>query len=198
MNYLAHIYLSGDDDALKIGNFIADSVKGKKYLTFPKGIQNGILLHRKIDTFTDAHPVVRKSISRFSNDFGLYAGVITDILYDHFLAANWNDYHPQSLEKYVAEFYRLLKKNFAVLPKRVQNFYPVMTKQNWLVSYASISGIEHILTQMNHRVKTGVELQKSISELQKDYQSFEEEFRTFFSELITFTNEEKSKLNEMN
>ncbi|HET8810892.1 MAG TPA: ACP phosphodiesterase [Flavobacteriaceae bacterium] len=194
MNYLAHIYLSGENDALKIGNFIADSVKGKKYLEFPKGIQNGIMLHRKIDTFTDTHPVVRKSISRFSHDFGLYSGVITDILYDHFLAANWNDFHLQSLEKYVAEFYDLLEQNFAVLPKRVQNFYPYMVKQNWLVSYASISGIEKILTQMNHRVKTGVELQKSIPEIKEHYDSFEREFRLFFEELKTFTNMEKSKL----
>lgn len=194
MNYLAHIYLSGENDALKIGNFIADSVKGKRYLNFSKGIQNGILLHRKIDTFTDAHPVVRKSISRFSDDFGLYAGVIVDILYDHFLGANWNDYHPQSLEKYVAEFYELLQENFSILPRRVQDFYPYMAEQNWLLSYASISGIEQILTQMNHRVKTGVELQKSISELRKDYQSFEEEFRVFFQELKAFANTEKSRL----
>ena len=89
MNFLAHIYLSGDDPELKIGNFIADAVKGKKYTTYPQKIQEGIILHRKIDSFTDAHPIVKKSASRLFSKYGHYNSVIVDILYDHFLAKNW-------------------------------------------------------------------------------------------------------------
>ena len=92
MNFLAHIYLSGDNEELKIGNFIADSVKGKQYLEYPPGIIDGIVLHRAIDTFTDTHPIVSRSVERLFERYGHYSRVIVDILYDHFLAANWKDY----------------------------------------------------------------------------------------------------------
>ena len=88
MNYLAHIYLSNEEEEITLGNFIADGVKGKKYVQFPLGIQQGILLHRAIDSFTDAHPIVRKSTKRLHKKYGHYSGVIVDILYDHFLAKN--------------------------------------------------------------------------------------------------------------
>lgn len=191
MNYLAHIYLSGDDNSLKIGNFIADSVKGKKYLEYPEGIKNGILLHRKIDSFTDTHPTVRKSTSRLMPNYGLYAGVIVDILYDHFLAANWHMYHPTPLEEYTQDFYALLKTNFAVLPKRVQKFYPYMVEHNWLLTYASVPGIENILFQMNHRVKNDVKLHLAVNDFVEHYNKFEEEFHSFFKELQDYVAIEK-------
>ena len=99
MNYLAHIYLSGENDMLKIGNFIADSVKGKKYLDYPVSIQQGITLHRNIDEFTDSHPIVHQSVHRLFDKYSHYSTVIVDILYDHFLAANWQDFHETKLEK---------------------------------------------------------------------------------------------------
>lgn len=193
MNYLAHIYLSGEDSQLKIGNFIADSVKGKKYLDYPEGIKNGIILHRKIDSFTDTHPIVRKSTARLSPNYGHYSGVIVDMLYDHLLAANWEKYHSKPLKEYAKSFYELLKLNFAVLPKRVQQFYPYMVQQNWLLSYASIPGIEHILFQMNHRVKNGVKLHLAVNELTDYYSEFETEFCAFFSELEAYVNQERNK-----
>ena len=186
MNYLAHIYLSGNDDELKIGNFIADSVKGKDYLSFPENIKNGILLHREIDTFTDAHPLVRAGTARLMPNYGLYSGVIVDILYDHLLAKNWKEYHSQNLKDYVSEFYDLLKKKYSVLPKRVQNFLPIMLEQNWLLSYASLTGIETILFQMNHRVKNEVKLHLAVHEFQEHYEEFDSEFRVFFEEIKSF------------
>ncbi len=98
MNFLAHIYLSGNDTDLIIGNFIADGIKGKKYKKFSPGIQKGILLHREIDTFTDAHPIVRQSTKRLHKNYGHYSGIIVDILYDHFLAKNWSRYSDVPLE----------------------------------------------------------------------------------------------------
>ena len=97
MNFLAHIYLSGEDEGITIGNFIADGIKGKKYLSYPASIQKGILLHRGIDSFTDSHPTVRQSTARLHENYGHYSGVIVDILYDHFLAKNWEEYHEQDL-----------------------------------------------------------------------------------------------------
>ena len=108
MNYLAHIYLSNEEEEITLGNFIADGIKGKKYIQFPLGIQQGILLHRAIDSFTDAHPIVRKSTRRLHKKYGHYSGVIVDILYDHFLAKNWMKYHSIPLHKYIEN---LCKKN---------------------------------------------------------------------------------------
>ncbi len=145
MNFLAHIYLSGNDEMVTIGNFIADGIKGKDYKSYPDKIQIGILLHRQIDTFTDAHKTVRKSTKRLHNKYGHYAGVIVDILYDHFLAKNWSYYSEIPLEKYIDTFYKSLEHNFDQLPIRIQRMMPFMISDNWLLSYATIEGIGKVL-----------------------------------------------------
>src|SRR5690606_4476409 len=138
MNFLAHIYLSGTDKDVIIGNFIGDEVKGKSYTEYPVAIQKGLLLHREIDTFTDAQPIVRQSTKRLHYKYSHYSGVIVDILYDHFLAKNWNMYSDVSLEKFADDFYHLLEKNKAVLPPATLKMIPYMIQGNWLVSYATI------------------------------------------------------------
>ena len=193
MNFLAHIYLSGDDDYLKIGNFIADSIRGNKYLNYPKEIQKGIILHRHIDTFTDSHNTVKLSKKRLYKKYGHYASVIVDILYDHFLAKNWLTYSDIPLEVYVQSFYTLLGDNFDILPIPVQKMYPYMIKDNWLLSYASIDGITKVLEGMNRRTKNKSKMNLAVQELQEFYVDFEEDFTSFFKELILFTNEEIHK-----
>lgn len=196
MNFLAHIYLSGEDDQLKIGNFIADSVKGKQYLNYPEKIQKGIILHRAIDNFTDTHPIVRKSIRRLHPIYHHYSGVIIDIFYDHFLAANWGKYSKQELQEYIANFYNLLERSREQLPQKVQNFLPIMVKYNWLLSYRSIEGIGKILFQMEQRTKFESNLHLSIKELKEYYPEFENEFKDFFEELRKFVKEELEKLKD--
>ena len=107
MNYLAHVYLSGTNDLIKIGNFMADSIKGNQYLNYEKEFQYGILLHRHIDSFTDSHPIYRQSKHRLHEKYGHYSGVIMDILYDHFLAKNWATYSRGKLEDFAVDFYHL-------------------------------------------------------------------------------------------
>ncbi|QIE58246.1 DUF479 domain-containing protein [Rasiella rasia] len=184
MNFLAHIYLSGDNEGITIGNFIADGIKGKKYKKYPLPIQKGIILHRFIDSYTDSHPTVRKSTARLHKNYGHYSGVIVDILYDHFLAKNWQTYHEQPLATYVDDFYELLRTNFEILPTRIQRMMPYMMADNWLLSYASIKGISTILTQMNHRTKNKSRMNFAVLELEAYYTEFEEEFTSFFDELI--------------
>ena len=190
MNFLAHIYLSGDDPELKIGNFIADSVKGKDFSRFPDRVAQGIILHRKIDFYTDTHPTVKKSIGRLFPTYKRYSSVIVDIIYAHFLAANWNEYNSQNLTTHVDEFYTILHKNHSILPRRVQDFLPYMIKDNWLVSYATIPGIGKILYQMNHRTKNRSKMNFAVIELEKYYEEFEREFRSFFEELEVFAQNE--------
>lgn len=194
MNYLAHIYLSGNNDELKIGNFMADSIKGKKYLKYPETIQKGIILHRAIDYYTDTHPTVRASISRLFETYGHYSGIIVDIFYDHYLAANWENYCAIPLKKFTEDFYVLLKENYEVLPKRVKNFMPFMIEANWLLSYASKDGIEKVLQGMNRRTKGKSNMDKAIKELNLYYSEFEKEFESFFADLIRFS---KNKISEL-
>ncbi len=194
MNYLAHIYLSAEDDEIKIGNFIADSVKGKKFISFPKQIQKGIILHRAIDTYTDVHPTFRESSNRLFNTYRHYSPVIIDIFYDHFLACNWSQFSTIPLNIYVEDFYTLLRRNYDILPKRVQNFLPYMEKDNWLYNYATLEGIGKILFQMNRRTANKSKMDLAINDLKINYTQFEQEFFIFFPDVKRFTDEKIKQL----
>ncbi|WP_111307213.1 ACP phosphodiesterase [Confluentibacter sediminis] len=194
MNFLAHIYLSGDNELITIGNFIADGIKGNDYKTFSNDFQVGIMLHRHIDTFTDAHETVRKSTKRLHEKYGHYSGVIVDILYDHFLAKNWNLYCHIPLVEYVDNFYTSLEVHYDLLPLRIKKMMPYMIADNWLLSYASIEGIAKVLDGMNRRTKNRSGMNEAVQELEVFYMEFESEFTHFFEELIVFS---KQKLNEL-
>ena len=196
MNYLAHIFLSGENDLVTIGNFIADGIKGKKYKNHPKNIQIGVLLHRHIDTYTDAHETVRQSTKRLHEKYGHYSGIIVDILYDHFLAKNWTKYSKVPLNEYVDNFYDLLKEHFEILPLRIQKMMPYMMADNWLLSYASIDGITRVLEGMNRRTKNISGMNEAVNELEEFYKEFESEFTLFFDELIASSNEKLTELNQ--
>ena len=126
MNFLAHIYLSGNNDLMKIGNFMADGIHGKHFENFPIDVQKGIILHRSIDTFTDAHPIFRQSTKRLHANYHHYSGVIVDVFYDHFLAKNWSKYSDEKLEDYVARFYQSLKDNYEILSLKTQTMIIMM------------------------------------------------------------------------
>ncbi|GGH43674.1 ACP phosphodiesterase [Mangrovimonas yunxiaonensis] len=187
MNFLAHIYLSGNNDLVTIGNFIADGIRGKKYVTYPKEVQIGILLHREIDTYTDAHPIVRQSTKRLHKNYSHYSSVIVDILYDHFLAKNWLQYSTIPLAIYVDRFYRLLEQHYELLPEKTQHMMPYMISGNWLLNYAHIEGIQNVLDGMNRRTNYVSGMDKATRELKMYYQEFEQEFTQFFNALKQHT-----------
>jgi acyl carrier protein phosphodiesterase len=193
MNFLAHIYLSGENELITIGNFMADGIKGKDYLNYSRDIQTGILLHREIDTFTDAHKTVRLSTKRLHRKYGHYAGVIVDILYDHFLASNWQVYSKSPLDIYVDEFYDSLERNFEILPLRIKRLMPYLISDNWLLSYATIEGITKVLEGMNRRTQNRSKMHQAVDDLEEFYDEFGIEFTNFFKELIDFS-EHKLKI----
>jgi acyl carrier protein phosphodiesterase len=168
---------------------MADGIRGKDYLNFPEEVKKGILLHRQIDTFTDSHPIYRTSKHRLHKKYGHYSGVIMDILYDHFLAKNWENYSNEKLVDYTENFYQSLETNYNILSEKTKNLMPYMIERNWLMSYATIAGIEMILFQMDYRTKHRANMQEAIVELQEFYFEFEKEFTDFFEELITFTHQ---------
>lgn len=183
MNFLAHIYLSGDNDLIKIGNFMADGIRGKQFENYPSEIQKGIILHRFIDTYTDAHPVFRKSTKRLHEKYHHYAGVIIDVFYDHFLAKNWSNYSDESLVDFTNRFYESLRDNYDFLSERTKGMMPYMIEYNWLVSYQTVEGINRILTQMDGRTKNESKMRFASNELIEFYTEFEQEFITFFEDL---------------
>ncbi|MCX7549911.1 ACP phosphodiesterase [Xanthomarina sp. F2636L] len=196
MNFLAHIYLSGNNELVTMGNFMADGIRGNKYKTYPKDVQIGILLHREIDTFTDAHPIVRQSTKRLHKNYSHYSGVIVDIFYDHFLAKNWSNYSEIPLDIYVQNFYEITKKHFEILPERTLHMMPYMISGNWLLNYASIEGIQSVLEGMNRRTKFISGMNKATVELKQYYKEFEEEFTLFFKELISFANLKRQEITD--
>ena len=194
MNFLAHIYLSGENDLIKIGNFMADGIHGKHFDSFPIEIRKGIILHREIDTFTDSHPLFRQSTKRLHANYHHYSGIIVDIFYDHFLAKNWKNYSDEKLEDYTERFYQSLRDNFEVLTPKTQKMMPHLVTQNWLLSYQTVEGIEIILEKMDNRMKRNSNMRFAVAELRTFYSEFEEEFTLFFEEIKSYSNQKKQTL----
>ncbi len=186
MNFLAHLYLAKNPQG-QIGNFIADAIKGKQYRHLPLKIQKGIIHHRAIDTYTDQHPIVRRSKQRLNPKYRHFKGVIIDIFYDHFLAKNWHQYSSISLEKFSQEHYQLLENNFDILPIKTQHLLPYMKEQNWLYNYRSVKGISQILWGMNKRTKGISQMDLAQEDLKNNYLEFEEDFTQFFKELMQYS-----------
>lgn len=186
MNFLAHLYLSGDDEDLIIGNFIADMVKGRQIENFQNGVVKGIELHRKIDYFTDTHPVVDQSKRRLRNKYRLYSAVIVDMFYDHFLAVNWSDYSRLPLSKFVGHAYGLLLRNYFLLPVRAKNVLPFMIASNWLVNYAHLDKLHSHFQGLARRTPFKSGMENAVEDLKKNYDEFSSEFSTFFPELISY------------
>lgn len=189
MNYLAHIFLSGNDEELLIGNFIADSVRGSQLQQFPEKIAQGIILHRQIDTYTDNHPVVKRTKERLRPKYRKYAGVVADIFYDHFLAANFEAYATTTLKEYTQNFYTLVQKYRLLLPERVLYFLPYMVEQDWLLNYGNFNGIRRSLTGLSRRTSFISNMETAAEELEINYLLYQSDFYKFFPELITFVDE---------
>jgi len=183
MNFLAHLYLSKQNEELQIGNFIADWVKGKTILNYPSPIQAGIELHHKIDTFTDCHPIVHESKLKFRDIYGKYAGVFVDVLYDHFLAKNWKNYSEIDLNQFASNFYLLATKKFLFLPERIKFFLPHLIFSNRLVAYQSLEGFQKSIQIMEIRTSLPEKSDKAIEHVRQNYHELEQEFETFFEEI---------------
>lgn len=192
MNYLAHLFLSGDNEHLMIGNFIADHIKGNKISKYSLEIKKGIELHRSIDYYTDHHPEFIKTRERLHTSQHKYAGVVADMLYDHFLAVHWRKYSNIDLTNYVSFCYGVLLRNYTLLPSRSKRILPFLMMQNWLVNYKTFEGLNRSFEMMSRRVKYTSNIQNAIVDLKKDYAEYNREFLDFFPDMLNFV-EEKTK-----
>lgn len=180
-----------------IGNFIADSIRGNQFTHLHPEIQQGIRLHREIDTFTDAHEIVRKSKRRLHKRYGLYAGVVIDIFYDHYLAKNWDKYSAMPLDIYVNSVYDLLQDNFDMLPEKTQHMLPYMMEYNWLYNYQYQEGIERVMNGMNRRTKNRAQMNLAIEDLRILNSEFQQDFELFFEDLRTFSHQKLTEIQSL-
>lgn len=188
MNYLAHAYLSFGDPAILTGNMISDFIKGKKKFDYPEDIQQGIALHRAIDDFTDRHPITRQAKAFFSADYGLYAGPLTDVIYDHFLANDPLTFPAGSLAAFAKTTYEQLgqQQERDVFPERFARMFIYMRSQDWLYNYRTRQGIYNSLQGLSRRAlympgpeKAGRLFEEHYLPLQSCYNAFFPELRAF-------------------
>jgi acyl carrier protein phosphodiesterase len=190
MNYLAHSLLSFNRENLLVGNFIADHIKLHKAEKLPEDIREGILLHRKIDHFTDTHPLFIKSKRFFYEGYERYSGVLLDIYYDHILAANFEKFSDVPLQGYVNDVYSLLQKNEEHLPESSKRFLDYAKQNNTFYEYSKKEGIRKVLKHLSYRINHGIDLSGSFPLFEKHYDNIEADFFPFMKDITAHVQEQ--------
>ncbi len=191
MNWLAHLYLSNPQVEDRLGNIIADLVKGKNRQTLNPCFNQGIKCHLEIDNFTDNHLIVKHSKKLIISQHRRYSGLLVDVFYDYLLARNWNNYSDVSLSEFTTEIYRSFLDNWDKIPPEVANLvFKRMIDEDWLNSYYHLSGIEKTLTRIKGRLSAKhhdyFDVGKAIQQLEDDYDEFDRDFNLFFPEIIEY------------
>lgn len=189
MNFLAHLFLSGKNEEVLVGNLLGDFMRGRKPGALSEDVAKGIILHRKIDEFTDNHPLVIETKQRLRPVFKHYAPVVADVYYDHFLAANFSDYSDITLKDFAHKCYYILRNHKDLFPPRFQQALIYMRFRNVLVSYSKLNGMEFAFARMSRRTNHFSNFHNATKELNKNYDQYYSEFKIFFPELRDFTNE---------
>lgn len=186
MNYLAHMFLSNNQEDLMIGNLSGDFVRVADMRFLKPAIERGVMLHRKIDKFTDNHKVVAKSIARLAPQHGKYAAVIVDILYDHLLTINWSEYTDETLEDFKKRHYEILTRRYEDLPQRLKSKMDKMIQRDFIEGYRSLDGMRLIMHYMDKRTSFPSKFEESIDQFEEQLDDFNDDFTQFFPELIAF------------
>lgn len=190
MNFLAHLYLSGDDVDIRLGNFIGDHVKGRYLSRYSDGIQRGIFLHRAIDYYTDNHPETYEFRLLFREGYGKYAGVVTDIFYDHFLARYWASFSPYPLKNFTRKFYYQMVQRYRELPKTVRSILPFIIQSNRLYAYHSIEGVRRTMEIMSSSTSLPNSTDFAIDTLTRNYDIIRKHFEIFLPDIIEYIRKE--------
>ena len=189
MNYLAHLYLAGDDPESVVGSLMGDFVKGRIGEDLAPGIRWGIRQHRLIDAFTDRHATFRASKRRLRPAFRRYGGILVDLFYDHFLAAHWSRYSEVPLTDFSRRVYRILWRRQQGLPPRMQRSVSYMIDRDLLQSYGEVNGIRRALEGLEGRLKRQSQLSDAVLDLEQNYRALAVDFSDFFPELIRYVDE---------
>lgn len=186
MNYLAHAYFSFNDPEILVGNIISDFVKGRRKFDYPAGIQQGITLHRLIDSYTDDHPATREAKEFFRPHYRLYSGAFVDVVYDHFLAVDPDVFNEDSLLRFSRQVYSYLDRYEDWLPAPFAVMFPYMKSQNWLFNYRTILGIERSFGGIIRRATYLSESNTAAGLFLEHYQPLQEYYRQFWKDAGPF------------
>lgn len=184
MNFLAHQHLSFLNPDLSIGNFVADFLRGKEIRELTPGIQFGVQLHRKIDSFTDQHQAVKESLLILKEKQGRYSPVVLDVYYDYFLANNWDLYSDLSLKDYSTSVIALFNNHKHLFPKQTLMAHESLTTHNWLLNYKYKEGLAHSFNNIKKRLSFKNNLDNVLDDLEELSPELEPLFLTFYPELL--------------
>ena len=183
VNWLAHVFLSEPDGEARLGQVLADWVKGDARAQFSARIQRGMACHVTIDRFTDSHPIVTRSLARIQSPFKRYAGVLVDVFYDHLLTCHWARYHAGTLRAFVDDVYTGFAAHLPLLPPRARTGFEHMIADDWLGSYGTIQGVEVLLRRISSRLSRANGLGEGAIELLAHHDGFEKDFLEYFPQV---------------
>ena len=187
MNYLAHIRLAGDDPECLIGNFLGDFVKGSiPEDCYAPGIRRGIVMHRRIDAWTDSHEITRECARLISPERRRWSRVILDIFYDHLLAVNWERYSDESLGDFLDRACGIILGAVDIFPEHATARMITIIEDGWIEKYRSVSGLSVVFERMSRRVRRKNPLSGSEQELVAHYDEMNKHFKRFFPEIIEY------------
>ncbi len=194
MNYLAHALLADRHPESLIGNLAGDFVKGPVPKSHTPRIRRGILLHRRVDSYTDSHPEMAVLKPLFSASRRRYAGIILDISFDHFLTRNWNTFCDENLSSFISHIYQVLTEHHALLPGPLQSIAPRLVAEDWLSNYSTLTETGKVLDRVSKRLRRVNPLAGSIVEVSKHYVRLEAGFLSIFPEVVEFAGREAQRL----
>ncbi len=180
MNYLAHLLLADQSPASLVGGLLGDFAKGLDVSSLPEAVRAALLQHRRIDAFTDSHETVRRSRARVSRQFSRFSGILVDVFYDHFLAADWPSHCIEPLPAFSKRVYGALHEHQRLLPLRLSRVLPRMASEDWLSGYAEIENVGHALAGLERRFKRPTGLARALGELTGNYEALRADFAHFF------------------
>lgn len=189
MNWLAHVYLSEPRIEVQLGNLLADVVRGPDLMEMSAAFQRGARLHKAIDAFTDAHPVVRRSRLRLGPEHRRFSGVLVDVFYDYFLATRWMQHSSEPLDSFTASFYAEARSGELRLPDNAKIMVDRIIEHDLLGQYRSVTGVENSLRRLSMQLAARwhreFALEKATIALIANEQGLADDFAEFFPQLRT-------------
>ncbi|MDA0205309.1 MAG: acyl carrier protein phosphodiesterase [Acidobacteria bacterium] len=183
MNFLAHLYLAGENEDYIVGQVLADFLERGWQQRVSDGVLRGIRLHQQADLFTDQHECFRRSRARLPQHLRRYAGIVVDIFYDHLLATHWGRFHDAPLDRFAQSRYRILQGRTEEMTDRMRLVLPSMVEHDWLTSYRKVEGMERALAGVSRRLKRANPIAEAGAALSNDQEGFERDFLEFFPDL---------------
>lgn len=183
MNWLAHLYLAERTPESWLGNLLPDFMRGPALAAMPESYQPGIVQHRWIDAYTDAHPVFLRSVGRIEPGWRRFGGVLVDVYYDHLLAIAWSQYSSEPLETFIAMVYDALEGQLHRLNARARQRIEWMIANDLLGSYREPEGVERALAGLGTRLRHPVDLASALPAMLAEREAFAADFEEFFRAL---------------